>query len=480
MNHKPIFIQDLSLHYSHKNCFTAFNGQIYPGDRIAIIGRNGAGKSTLLKILHGSHAPTEGDIYCPQEIGIGYLPQVIYDFPELSGGQRLNQLLTTILATNPDVLLLDEPTNHLDSRNRRSLMRMLQHYHGTLVFVSHDIALIDALAHTLWHIEGEKITVFSGSYADYQRNLTQKRATIEQELAHLSRQKKEAHRSLMKQQERNKQARIKGEKHLAQSKWPTIRSQTKLAAAVTTGDKRLQHINQQRQHLSEQLAGIYQPEVLQAKFTLQSAECLKTLVMIQDAAVSYVTGPPILSDIQFSLTTKARIALHGDNGSGKSTLVKAILQEPIVQKTGNWVLPTREEIGYLDQHYQQLTPGVTVLEHMTRTMPKLSHAAIRAHLNAFLFRKNEEVHTLIEDLSGGEKARLSLALIAANPPKLLLLDELTNNLDIETRTHVIEVLRKFLGAMVVISHDEDFLTALHIDTRYRITQGKVQHEVDYE
>jgi ATPase subunit of ABC transporter with duplicated ATPase domains len=112
---------------------------------------------------------------------------------------------------------------------------------------------------------------------------------------------------------------------------------------------------------------------------------------------------------------------------------------------------------------------------MKSQMPHASPAELRVHLNDFLFRKNEEVEIKVKDLSGGEKARLSLALIAANPPKLLILDEVTNNVDLETRDHIIEVLREFPGAMLVISHDHDFLKSIHIETRYHVHQGKIHH-----
>jgi ATPase subunit of ABC transporter with duplicated ATPase domains len=235
MIHKPIQLQDISLIYPHKTCFEAFSSCIYFGDRIAIIGRNGVGKSTLLKMLQGAPTSIDGEIKKPRDIRVGYLPQIIDDFPELSGGQRLNQHLTILLAANPNLLLLDEPTNHLDSCNRRSLIRMLQHYLGTLIIVSHDIELIDATADILWHIDAQSIRVFSGCYHDYQREPRQKEEWIEQELENLSKQKKEVHRRLMKEQERNKQLRIRGEKHIAQRKWPTIRSHAKLASSVKTG-----------------------------------------------------------------------------------------------------------------------------------------------------------------------------------------------------------------------------------------------------
>ncbi|KTC83171.1 ABC-F family ATP-binding cassette domain-containing protein [Legionella cincinnatiensis] len=473
MHHKPIQFKDISLIYPHKACFEAFSSQIHFGDRITLIGRNGSGKSTLLKMLCGLCLPSQGDIKVPPDVHFGYLPQVIEGFPTLSGGQKLNQLLTKILSEHANVLLLDEPTNHLDHHNRRSLIRMLEHYPGTLIIASHDTELINAVTDTLWHIDSGQVTVFKGDYLDYQRLLTERKTSLDHELAKLSRQKKEAHLALMKEQERTKRSRIQGEKKIAQRKWPTIRSHTKLAKAITAGDKRLNHINYKKQQLLDELSSLYQPEVIQHKFKLNGLEHHKPLIRIQDASIGYEYGNLILDDINFHLGGGERVALYGDNASGKSTFVKAILGIPQINRTGEWRVPDCTTLGYLDQHYQHLNSEETVFDLMRCKMPHASHPEIRAHLNDFLFRKNEEVGIKVTNLSGGEKVRLSLALIAAAPPKLLILDEITNNVDLEARTHIIEVLRDFPGAMLVISHDHDFLESIHIETKYQIYQGKI-------
>ena len=128
----------------------------------------------------------------------------------------------------------------------------------------------------------------------------------------------------------------------------------------------------------------------------------------------------------------------------------------------------REFIGYLDQHYSTLNAQKTVLEVIQDCVLNWSHADIRKHLNDFLFRKNEEINTTVLNLSGGEKVRLSLAQIAASTPKLLILDEITNNLDLETRDHVIQILKDYPGAMVVISHDAEFLLSIGVTANYEI------------
>ncbi|MCE3044181.1 ATP-binding cassette domain-containing protein [Legionella sp. 16cNR16C] len=475
MHHKPIQFKDLGLIYPHKTCFQHFSGEVRSGERIALIGRNGSGKSTLLKMLGGLCSASDGEIKIPQDVHIGYLPQVIEEYPDLSGGQRLNQMLTKILTKNPNVLVLDEPTNHLDRRNRRSLVRMLLHYTGTLVIASHDKELIHTAADTLWHIDLGQVTVFKGAYCDYQQMLEDKKASIEQELTRIAHQKKESHLALMREQDRNKRSRVQGEKKIAQRKWPTIRSHTKLSSAMTTGNKRLSQINHKKQQVLDELSSLNLPQTIKPQFKLNGLDHRKSLISIQDASIAYETGDVILEEIHFHLNGCERVALYGDNASGKSTFVKALLGDSQMKRAGEWTIPQRNTVGYLDQHYQHLDRDETVLDLMKSQMPHASHAELRAHLNDFLFRKNEEVEIKVKYLSGGEKARLSLAFIAANPPRLLILDEVTNNVDLETRAHIIQALREFPGAMLVISHDHDFLESIHIETRYHLYRRKIHH-----
>lgn len=466
--HKPIHVKNISLSFPHKTCFDDFSVHIPYGSRIAIIGRNGSGKSTLLNILSGTHEPTNGEIVVPDDVRMGYVPQVIDDFESLSGGQRLNKALTQALSQDPNVLLLDEPTNHLDLANRKSLLRMLHSYSGTLIIVSHDIELLRNCIDTLWHIDNGRVHVFTGNYDDYHRELHLKRAALEQDLSRLDRQKKDMHQVLMKEQARASKSRAKGEKHIDQRKWPTVVSGAKARRAEETSGRKQSEISLKKQELTERLSDLRLPEIIKPKFSLSSSEMgNRTLVSIIEGTVGY-GDDPIFRDINLSVATGDRVAIMGDNGSGKSTLIRGILGDPYVIKTGQWHVPSLKDIGYLDQHYGTLSPNKTVLETIQDLVPDWTHADIRRHLNDFLFRKNEEVDALVSTLSGGEKARLNLAQIAAKTPKLLILDEITNNLDLETREHMIQVLKGYPGALIIISHDEDFLKEIGVENRYHV------------
>ena len=465
MMHKPIQIKDLDLSFPHKTCFENFSCQIPYGSRIAIIGRNGSGKSSLLKMIVS---------LCGEDVVVGYVPQVIIDHTDLSGGQRLNKAVTEALRLDPNVLLLDEPTNHLDNRNKKSLMRMLQNYPGTLIMVSHDKELLRQCSDTLWHIDNGKVHIFSGNYDDYMREIKLKRASIEGELELLSRQKKDMHYKLMQEQQRSSKSKARGQKSIDQRKWPTVVSNAKAGRAEETSGRKKSAIDKRKSDLAESLSDLRLPEIIVPKFSIEGSDTGRGVVLqISGASVGYIEGQPILSGISLSLGSGQHMAITGDNGSGKSTLIKAILGDESVCKTGEWHVIKREDIGYLDQHYGTLNPDKTVLETIADLVPAWPHTEVRRHLNDFLFRKNEEVNALVITLSGGEKARLSLAQIAAKTPKLLILDEITNNLDLETKDHVIQVLKAYPGAMIVISHEADFLEEIGISEMVDVGKFKL-------
>ncbi len=273
----------------------------------------------------------------------------------------------------------------------------------------------------------------------------------------------------MREQDRAAKSKAKGKKSIQQRKWPSVVSKAKaLRAEVTSGNKK-SAIDHKKQKLTEQLSNLVLPEIILPKFSLNSSDIGDyTIVSINDASVGYTVDNPLLRGVNLSLNSRKRIAILGENGSGKSTMVKAILDDVNVKKTGDWHVPKRADIGYLDQHYSTLDTDKTILESISSLVSSWSHSEVRCHLNDFLFRKNEEVNSYIGQLSGGEKARLTLAQIAAITPRLLILDEITNNLDLETKSHIINVIKHYPGAMIVISHDTDFLKEIGIHDCYNV------------
>jgi len=461
MSRINLTIQDLSLSVGHKQLLTHFSAVVPHGSRIGIIGRNGSGKSTLLQAL-AKHA---GDAAM-------LVPQIITDHADLSGGQRFNKALSAALASQPEILLLDEPTNHLDVKNRQSLLRMLNAFDGTLIIVTHDIELLRTCIGTIWHFEDGTITISNQSYDEYIRTTEQKRTALTEHIALLNRQKKEAHTTLMKEQERAKKKKAQGAKAYAHD--DKLLKRHKQASGQLTGNKNRSAIIASKEEATAALAKLRTPEHIMPTFTLPAASHVAdTVVTITDGSAGYA-GSPVLSQISLTIQATERIALMGANGSGKSTFIKALVCDASVITTGLWQAPKHHHIGYLDQQYTNLNPTYSVFETIKECMPHASINEIRTHLNRFLFRSNEAVATLISQLSGGEKARLSLAIIGACTPALLILDEVTNNVDRETRQHIIEVLKAYPGALIVISHDHDFLTEIGITTWYEISRGCLQ------
>ncbi|WP_449432230.1 ATP-binding cassette domain-containing protein [Pseudomonas putida] len=467
-----IELRNVGLNHGRKVCFSDIDARIEWGQRIAIIGDNGSGKSSLLSLLQGSLAPSEGQIERHGGLLIGYVQQVLDGESSLSGGQRVNQALTQALALGPDLLLLDEPTNHLDAGNRRSLSRLLEHFHGTLVLVSHDVALMNQTCDTLWHLHHGRLDVFNGCYADYMAERDLQRGVLGKRIAEVRRARDDAHDSLMQEQARAASARKRGVKAIQNSKWATVRSPTKLGRGNTTAGRKQAQILQQQRELGEQLSELRPEPVIVPRFHLPPAsQSSRVLIQVRDASIGYAETP-VLSGIDLQLAGGERLALVGNNGSGKSTLARAILGDPRVWRQGDWLTPSPAQIGYIDQHYSTLPATASVQQALAQQVPEWPLEQLRAHLADFLFRDGDTVQTPVHALSGGEKARLSLACIAARPPQLLILDEPTNNLDLRMRTHVLEVLTDYPNALLVISHDEEFIDGLGITRRYACTPSK--------
>lgn len=470
MSYKPIQLKNISFVLNHKTCFEGFDAQIQFGDRIALLGNNGSGKSTLLKIIMGLIEPTFGSVITPNGVTFGYVPQIIETFGTASGGQRFNKALTQELIKNPDVLILDEPTNHLDQHNRKSLFKMLRAYEGILIIATHDVELLSAIPNILWHIDNGAVHVTSSSYDDYMREKQRKRLAIEQKLTLLNRKKTDLHESLMKEQARASKNNAYGEKMRAQGRWQPIMAGAKQNQANNTTGKKKGAINTEKQALLDQLGQLRIPEIIKPTFSLSAADVgAKMIVSVREGSVGY--DAPLVANINFSLMSGERIVIKGSNGAGKTTLIKALFGDAQVARTGEWITPQAKEIGYLDQHYATLDQNASVME-VIKKASGMNDLEARKHLNDFLFRKNEEVAASVKNLSGGEKARLCLALISACTPRLLVLDEITNNVDLETREHIIQVLKEYPGAMIVISHDQNFLDRLELSNVFEIQSDR--------
>ena len=474
MSHFSIDFEQVSLTFPHKTCFQDFTTTLRPHQKIGLIGRNGNGKSSLLKIITGNIEPTSSSIkFSPPSLQIGYLPQIPVSLTaNLSGGEMLYQHILDQIDQNPDLLLLDEPTNHLDYFHKNQLIDFLNTLPQTLIIVSHDTQLLNEVVDEIWHLENEKITIFHGSYQNYLQKINQEKTSFTKKLHQLKNQQVQNQAHYQQEQKRFAHSQTQGRKDILNNRRPLIAAKGLKSTAQNTHAKKQTHLTTQINSIQTKIDQLYTPPLLKPRFLFKThSASTQNLISITHGEVAYRSSPDstqtILTNLNFSLGSIEKVNLQGNNGSGKTTFLKALLREDSnLLLTGQWHTPDRSTIGYLDQHYQTLPPNKSVLDIINAVVPQLSSSEIRTFLADFLFYTNEQVYTLAKNLSGGEKVRLILALICAQPPQLLILDELTNNLDLETKNYLLQVLNLYQGALLIVSHDHDFLSQLKINHSY--------------
>ena len=348
--------------------------------------------------------------------------------------------LAAILFANPDLLLLDEPTNYLDLEGVLWLEDFLKRYRGTVLIVSHDRDLLNTAAEFILHLEHGKLTLYTGGYDVFVATRTAKRAT---DAAFAKKQ--EAARAHM-------QSFVDRFKAKA-SKAKQAQSRMKMLARMQTVEL----------PVDEHVAPIRIPKPVEAS---------PPLITMHAASVGYVPGKPILSHMSLRFDPDDRIALLGKNGNGKSTLAK-LLADKLPLMDGELVRAKKWLPGYFAQHQlEELDGTATPIETLSRMRKNLSMEKVRAQLGGFGF-SSDKAQTKVSNLSGGERARLMLALATLDKPNMLILDEPTNHLDIDARGELLAALNDFEGAVILVSHDRRLLEAT-ADRFLLVADGKVE------
>jgi ATP-binding cassette subfamily F protein 3 len=464
---------------------------IPPGSRVGLIGRNGAGKSTLMKAIIGQIDPDEGSIELPRRTRLGYIAQEAPDgvaspfetvlaadterarlieesetcadphrlsdiherllaidaysaparaarillglgFDEemqarpldsYSGGWKMRVALAALLFSEPDLLLLDEPSNHLDLEATMWLENFLKSYPGTLLVISHERDLLNNVVDSILHLERGKITLYSGGYDSFERQRAERAAQIASAQAAQT-----AQRARLQDYIARNSARASTAKQ--------AQSRAKMLAKM------------------QPIAAIADDPSLSFDFPSPS-ELKPPLITLDMAAVGY-SDTPVLRRLNLRIDPDDRIALLGRNGNGKTTLAR-LLAAQLAPMQGSISASNKMRVGYFTQYQvEELHGDDTPLQHMNRAMSGSTPAAVRAQLGRFGF-SGDKATTLVAKLSGGERARLALALITREAPHLLILDEPTNHLDVDSREALVQALNGYDGAVIIVSHDRHMI-----------------------
>ena len=437
---------------------------VEPGARACVTGRNGEGKSTLLKVLAGILEPDRGEILKDASVRVAYLPQDVPEdrlgtvgeilhaavadearshiadalcsqlgldadraFNALSGGLRRRVLLGCALAKEPHLLLLDEPTNHLDVDSIRWLEKFLQNATFACLFVTHDRAFLRAVSKSVFDLDRG---ILSGWDCDYRTFLQRKADLLADEAVYWERKSKK-----LSEEEAWLRRGVKAR---------TCRNEGRVAALMK---------------LRQEFAG-RRSQTGTASLNLGNAERTGDLVYrCENVTFGYNPEKPVLKDVSLRILRGERIGILGENGAGKSTLLHLMLGQ-LTPQSGTQTIGSRVQPAFFDQLRSALNPDATVAENVAEGKEYVVVNGIRKHifgyLGDFLFTP-ERARTPVRALSGGERARLLLARLFLNPGNLLVMDEPTNDLDVETLELLEEELANYKGTLLLVSHDRDFI-----------------------
>ncbi len=481
-------INGITVRLGGRTILDRATASVPPGGRVGLIGRNGAGKSTLMKVMIGSLDPDEGTIDMPKSTRLGYIAQDAptgtatpaetvlaadveraelmdesetctdphrlgdiherllaidaYSAPSraariltglgfdeemqnqpldsFSGGWKMRVALAALLYSAPDVLLLDEPSNHLDLEATLWLENFLKSYPATVVVISHERDLLNNVVDNILHLQGGKLTLYPGGYDSFERQRAERAAQLAAAKA-----SQDAQRARLQDYVARNSARASTAKQ--------AQSRAKMLARM------------------QPIAALMEDPSLSFNFP-NPAELKPPLITLDLAAVGYAQDTPILKRLNLRIDPDDRIALLGRNGNGKTTLAR-LLAAQLPPMEGEMNASGKMQVGYFTQYQvEELASDATPLEHMGRVMKGKTPGAVRAQLGRFGF-SGDRATQLVSKLSGGERARLALALITRDAPHLLILDEPTNHLDVDAREALVQALNDYEGAVILISHD---------------------------
>lgn len=462
----------ITFKYADKPLYTECNFSVGKNMKVGIVGPNGAGKSTLFKLITGEEALDGGTIQVdgtlssvPQEVrhdpafevstsaqeyvdpqgkiqihelrkmfvGIG-LEIDLYDKPHsLSGGQKTRLAILRALVEQPDILLLDEPTNFLDTEGRTWVMDFLSHYPHTLLLISHDMNLIDSSIDKVITIDplSQKIDEQNGTYSHYLSTKGQKEEALKRYI-------------------------VNEQKHIARMK-KGLRKMDRF-----TSDKGVRQRTQLKKRIQRLIIELPEApkELKEMRISLPVPTRVGEVPLIVQSVSKTFDDCDVLKNVTLAISRGERLALIGPNGAGKSTLIK-ILMGLLEPDSGEVVRDEKLDLGYYSQENELFDENQSILE-MMNDHTGYDDRVIRPLLAGFLF-SGSKVHQKISTLSGGEKTRLSIARLLSHNHNMLILDEPTTYLDVMSQRIILDVLKKYTGTLIIVSHTQDFLRELRPD-----------------
>lgn len=443
-------ISNLSFSYQNQPILENLNLSLTSPDIVGIIGDNGTGKTTLFRLITRELHPDEG--YIKTSGKIGFLKQIQGNLPGKSGGERTQIRLAELFRQNPDILLLDEPTNNLDHESRAWLLRNLHNYRGLTLIVSHDRDFLNTIAQKILYLHHGKCEIFSGNYTDFHNQQVQK----QNEQARLYEQSQREKKKL-DQQLKILHSRINKSNHQSYNK---INDESKLrynGQKMNFQNSTGKTLRAVQKHIA-QISPIEKPFECKTYIAKVSANSLhrKKLLEVINLAKSY-GKKNLYTNLNFEIHTGERIRICGRNGSGKSTLFQIILGE-ITPDTGEVRISPNIEIGYISQD----TPGF---------ISEKSFLAQNYHLNQTeIFRAAttmdftpQDITRPTSELSRGQLTKLAILRLILHPLDLIIIDEITNHIDIRARENVAFALKKYPGAILAATHDEAFARELNFN-----------------
>lgn len=479
-----IKVSDISFTYGADPIYDKASFRISRGQKVGLVGPNGAGKSTLFRVIIGSEEIQDGKVevkgdvgYVPQEVkrdrelekassirsyldpknkrldcelekllsGLEYRVENLNKKPQkLSGGQKTKLALARALLSEPDILLLDEPTNFMDTAGRKFVMEFLADYPKTLLVVSHDLDLLDKHIDKVLSIEKHsgKIIEYKGAYSDYVRL-------------------KKEHERLLKREIVVKQKKIKRMEESLQKKLIKQKSKKGVKQRV---------VFQKRIEREKAKMPAMPPEIKKFKLDLPEPARVAELPLKAIEISKSFGDKSVLSDMTFSLKRGEKMMLIGKNGAGKSTLIKCLLGV-IKPDKGYVVKADNARIGYYSQEFENFDMEKRVLDFVAER-GRVHEGRARAFLGRFMF-DDTKVKQRIGSLSGGEKTRLSIALLMLENNNVLVLDEPTTYLDPMSQRIILEAIKEYKGTLLLVSHVTDFVAELTPTRVILMPEGRV-------